>query len=126
MREWRYSSIVFFTRERPVYMSLMTSGRPASSEHLPADEFLSNYRERRAMEEVERIAQKRVDSAEQFSTLNGADVRIRAWEKVHQLRMPSAPSHPALAAIATATQLTLEDIQNEQRLRSARSAAAGV
>jgi hypothetical protein len=90
------------------------------------DEILSDYRQRRALEESERAEQRRADSAEQHSALNSADQRIRAWEKVHQLRMPSDPSHPALAAIVRATQLTLEDVQNEQRLRSARRASAGV
>jgi hypothetical protein len=91
-----------------------------------SDEILSDYRQRRALEERERAERKRVDLAEQHSTLNSADLRIRAWEKVHQLRMPSDPNHPVLDAIAVATQLTLEDVQNEQRLRSARRAPAGV
>ena len=103
-------------------MSSMTSWRPENVERSAGGEFLSDYRTRRALEESERAEQKRADSAEQYSTLNSADVRIRAWEKVHQLRMPSDPSHPALAAIATATHLTLEDIRNEQALRSARRA----
>jgi hypothetical protein len=107
-------------------MSSMTSWRPAIRERSGGDELLCDYRERRAREESERAEQKRADSAEQYSGLNCADLRIRAWEKVHQLRMPSDPSHPALVAIATATQLTLEDIRNEQRLRAARRASAEV
>jgi hypothetical protein len=109
-------------------MSSITSWRPAERERFTSagDDLLSDYRQRRALEESERAEQKRMDSAEQYSALNSADLRIRAWEKVHQLRMPSDPLHPALAAIATATQLTLEDVQNEQRLRSARRASAGV
>jgi hypothetical protein len=106
-------------------MSSITSWRPANRERNAGDDLLSDYRERRALEESERAEQKRVECAEQSSTLNSADLRIRAWEKVHQLRMPADPLHPALAAIATATQLTLEDIQNEQRLRAARRASAG-
>jgi hypothetical protein len=58
--------------------------------------------------------------------LNSAASRIRAWEKVHHLRMPSDPQHLVLGAIAVATQLTLGDIQNEQRLRSAQRASIGV
>jgi hypothetical protein len=109
-------------------MSSMTSLRPADSERFTSagDELLSDYRQRRALEESERAERKRMESAQQYSALNSADLRIRAWERVHQLRMPSDPLHPALAAIAIATQLTLEDVQNEQRLRSARRASAGV
>ena len=109
-------------------MTSMISRRPASTERLTSvgDDLLSDYRQRKALEESERAEQKRMDSAQQFCDLNTPDIRIRAWEKVHQLRMPSDPLHPALVAIATATQLTLEDVQSEQRLRSARGASAGV
>jgi len=89
-------------------------------------EVLSDYRQRRALAEYERAQLKRAQIAEQHSALNCADLRIRAWEKVHGLRMPSAPRHPVLAAIAAATQLTLAEVQNEQRLRRAPRASAKV
>jgi hypothetical protein len=109
-------------------MSSMISVRPENSERFRStgDETLYDYRQRRALDELERAERKRLDSAEQYSVLNSAELRIRAWEKVHQLRMPSDPLHPALEAIASATQLTLADVQNEQRLRSARRASGGV
>jgi hypothetical protein len=109
-------------------MSSMISSRPEKSERYGSagDELLIDYRQRRAHEERERAELKRVSVAEQHSVSNSVDARIRAWEKVHHLRMPSDPAHPALAAIATATQLTLADILNEQRLRSARRASVGV
>ena len=109
-------------------MSSMMSMPSAKSEPFtPArDEHLLDYRQRRALEERDRADLKRADQAEQCSVLNSADLRIRAWEKVHQLRMPSDPQHPALGAIAVATQLTLADIQNEQRLRSSRRASGAV
>jgi hypothetical protein len=88
-------------------------------------EILSDYRQRRALEERDRAELKRAELAEQYSALNSVDLRIRAWEKVHGLRMPSDPKHPALQAIATATQLALADVLNEQGLRSARRASAG-
>jgi len=53
-------------------------------------------------------------------------MRIRAWEKVHQLRMPSTPLHPVLEVIAAATQLSLADVQEEQQRRMARRASADV
>jgi hypothetical protein len=108
-------------------MSSMTSFRAANVERFTSgsDELLSDYRQRRALEESERAEKRRMESAEQSSAANSADLRIRAWERVHQLCMPSDPLHPALAAIALATQLTLEDVQNEQRLRSSRRASAG-
>jgi hypothetical protein len=108
-------------------MSSMISLRAANTERFTStgDDLLSDYRQRRALEESDRTERKRLESAEQYSALNSAGLRIRAWESVHQLCMPSDTSHPALAAIALATQLTLEDVQKEQRLRSARRASAG-
>jgi hypothetical protein len=88
-------------------------------------EVLTDYRQRRALEERERAELKRADLAEQHSAVNSVDLRIRAWEKVHGLRMPSDPRHPVLEAIAAATQLNLADVLNEQGLRSARRASAG-
>jgi hypothetical protein len=90
------------------------------------DEVLLDYRERLALETLERAAVKRQDCAEQVAAQNSAGVRIRAWEKVHQLRMPSAPLHPVLQVIAAATQLSLADVQDEQQLRTARRASADV
>ena len=84
----------------------------------------SDYRRRRELEEAERAELKRMNLETQCSPSSSADLRIRAWEKLHRLSMPSDPTHRVLAAIATATQLTLADVQNEQRLRSARRASA--
>lgn len=108
-------------------MSSMVSVPFAKQERFTTagDDALMDYRQRRALEERERADTKRADVAEQCAASNSAALRIRAWEKVHQLRMPSDPRHPALGAIAVATQLTLADVQNEQQLRSARRASAG-
>jgi hypothetical protein len=94
--------------------------RPSSA----GDEVLLDYRQRLALETREREALKRHDDAEQRSVENSADARIRAWEKVHQLRMPSTPLHPVLLVIAAATQLSLDEVLYEQQLRTARRASA--
>lgn len=88
-------------------------------------EVLADYRQRRALEDLERAELKRADLAEQHSAVNSVDVRIRAWEKVHGLRMPSDPKHRVLHAIAAATQLALADVLNEQGRRSTQRASAG-
>jgi hypothetical protein len=54
----------------------------------------------------------------QRSELNPPDVRIRAWEKLHGLRLPSDSAHPILDVIAVGTRLTLAEIQAEQRARA--------
>ena len=81
---------------------------------------LANPAERLALEELERAEKRRQELAEQRSALNPPEVRIRTWERVHQLRMPSDPAHPILEVIAVSTRLTLEEVREEQRARAAR------
>jgi hypothetical protein len=70
--------------------------------------------------EEERATRKRADLGVQRSELNPPDVRIRAWEKVHGLQLPSESAHPILDVIAMGTRLTLADVQAEQRARAGR------
>jgi hypothetical protein len=78
--------------------------------------------ERLAQEEHERAERRQRELAEQCSTLNPPDVRIRTWEQLHQLRLPADPTHPILDVIAIGTRLTLADVREEQRMRAARAA----
>ena len=80
-----------------------------------------NPAEALAHEESERAEKRRQELAEQRSDLNPPAVRIRAWEKIHQLRLPSDPAHPILDVIAVSTRLTLAEVQEEQRTRAART-----
>ena len=84
---------------------------------------LANPAERLALEELERAEKRRQELAEQRSELNPPGVRIRTWERIHQLRMPSDPAHPILDVIAVSTRLTLEEVREEQRARAARRAS---
>jgi len=84
---------------------------------------LVNTAERLAREEYERSEKRRQELAEQRSELNPPEVRIRTWERIHQLRMPSDPAHPILDVIAISTRLTLEEVREEQRMRAARGAS---
>jgi hypothetical protein len=77
--------------------------------------------ERLAHEDYERAEKRRLDLAEQRSDLNPPDVRIRTWERIHALRMPSDPAHPVLDVIAISTRLTIEEVREEQRTRAARA-----
>ena len=81
---------------------------------------LVNPAERLAREEYERSEKRRQELAQQRSELNPPEVRIRTWERIHQLRMPSDPAHPILDVIAISTRLTLEEVREEQRARAAR------
>ena len=84
---------------------------------------LVNTAERLAREEYERSEKRRQELAQQRSELNPPEVRIRTWERIHQLRMPSDPAHPILDVIAVSTRLTLEEVREEQRMRAARGAS---
>lgn len=79
--------------------------------------------DRLAREELERAEKRRRELAEQRSELNPPDVRIRSWERLHQLRLPADPTHPILDVIAISTRLTLADVREEQRMRAARAAS---
>jgi hypothetical protein len=86
-------------------------------------EVIRTHAERLALEEHARAEKKRLDVAEQRSDQNPAEVRIRAWEKVHGLSLPSDPTHPILDVIAVCTRLTLAEVQEVQRKHAAQRAA---
>jgi hypothetical protein len=88
-----------------------------------ASDLVKTPAERLAHEEHERTEKRRLELAEQRSDLNPPDVRIRTWERIHALRLPSDPAHPILDVIAISTRLTLEEVREEQRTRAARAAS---
>lgn len=106
------------------WMTFQPAARPAREPE--GEAHILDYRQRREMEELEREKVKQLDQANLRSDVNSPDARIRAWEKVHHLRMPSDASHPVLLQIAAATHLALADVLAEQRSRAERSAASGV
>ena len=83
----------------------------------PRFEHVVDYRERRAREAVKFAERRLMEIAEQCSALNSSTTRIRAWEHLHGLRMPSAPAHPVLWVIAAATQLSMTEVRDEQLRR---------
>ncbi len=94
---------------------------PPTSPH--TSELVKSHADRLAHEEFERAEKRRLELAEQRSDRNPPDVRIRTWEKVHALSLPSDPAHPILDVIAVSTRLTLAQVQEEQRARAARRRA---
>jgi len=95
--------------------TVIPNKRPANLRS--SDESLIDYQRRREMEMEARLEHRRLEIAEQTLEHNLAAARISAWEKVHALRLPSDPEHPILDQIALATQLSLQEIREEQRLR---------
>jgi len=82
-------------------------------------DIIRTHAERLAEATEERLRQRQRELAEQSSSANPPDVRIRAWEKVHALRMPDDAAHPVLDVIAHCTGLALEQIHAERRARLA-------
>jgi hypothetical protein len=85
------------------------------------EEMLIDFRQRLELEAKERAERRRVNMAEQTLQTNAPSARIRAWERLHELRMPLTPEHPVLNLIAAATQLSMAEVNEEQRLRSGRT-----
>jgi hypothetical protein len=82
-------------------------------------ELVSDYRGRLAEERAEADERRRTELLDLSSTSNGPAARIRAWERAHGLTLPRAETHPVLNAVAAATNLTLVQVQEEQRRRLA-------
>ena len=92
--------------------------RPAAAAARTAAEPLSDYRTRLALERARAAEQREIDIAEQRSVQSSPDARIRAWEKVHGVRLPDDPAHPVLRSVARATALTMDQVHDEQRKRT--------
>jgi len=66
---------------------------------------------------------RRKELAAQTSQSVTAHDRIRMWEHLHALHLPTGLDHKLVRVIAEQTNLSVADIQAEQRRRAAPSAA---
>lgn len=80
-------------------------------------ETVADYQERLAHEQKEVQQRRLADLAEQVSVRNTPSQRILIWERLHEVSLPRNPAHKLLSVIAAATDLQLEQVQEEQRLR---------
>jgi hypothetical protein len=83
-----------------------------------AGETNNDYRARIAHHQADMLEKRQRELLEQTSTLNAPSARIRIWERLHQLTLPRDPNHRLIAIIAANTGLTIEEVREEQRLRS--------
>ena len=79
----------------------------------------ADYRERLELLREEAAKRRQTQIDEQSSPLNSPPVRIRAWERLHQIDLPRDPNHRLLQLIATNTGLTVDEIHAEQQARGA-------
>ena len=54
---------------------------------------------------------------DQRSPENSPEVRVRIWERLHQVRLPKDPAHPVIARVAEVTGLNLAEVLEVQRFR---------
>lgn len=71
--------------------------------------------ERAQLEAAERRTQALV---EQRAPANSPELRVRAWEKLHQVRLPKDPQHAVLLVVAKQTAMPLGEVQEVQRQRA--------
>ena len=93
----------------------MSSDKPSP---LYSGDSLADHRARLALEESNTRERRRIAAAEQVSESSGPDQRIRVWERVHALALPTNPEHPLINVIAAGTNLTVDDVRGEQRRRT--------
>lgn len=88
-------------------------------EHLPfAGEPNADFRARIARRQAEAAEVRQRELVEQASTINSPDLRIRIWERLHEITMPLHTSHRLLGVIAAQTGLTMAQVQTEQQNRA--------
>lgn len=78
--------------------------------------------ERRAQIEHEQElaqAERRQQVDAQRSVFSSPQERIRLWEQLHVLKLPYAADHKLLSVIAAQTELSIEDLHEEQARRVA-------
>ena len=93
-------------------------------EHPPyAGEPNADFRARIARLQAEAAQTRQRELLEQTSSINSPEVRIRIWERLHEIRMPLDAGHRLLNVIAAQTGLTVAQIQTEQLPRASPPAA---
>jgi hypothetical protein len=90
---------------------------PTASRSDPAMDAIADHRERRKLEEKERDWQRTQQFEELRSEFNSTAVRVRAWEKLHGLRLPTSSNHRALHVISAATGIPVASLRDEQHAR---------
>ena len=78
---------------------------------------IADRSEKLEFEEQEREHARTLRYAELRSELNSTSVRVRAWEKLHGLRLPVGSTHRILAVISRATGIPVAALHEEQQAR---------
>jgi hypothetical protein len=68
-------------------------------------------------EQQEVAAERQRQLASQASPLTEPEERIRIWERLHSLSLPLLGTHKLVRVIAAQTELTVQQVQQEQQRR---------
>ncbi|NNM61446.1 MAG: hypothetical protein HKM03_04695 [Steroidobacteraceae bacterium] len=85
----------------------------------PVDEPSMDFRARMLSRQAEAAARRQLGLAEQCSTRNSAEERIRIWERLHEITLPRDMAHRLIEVIAADTGLSGEAVREEQSRRAA-------
>lgn len=69
-------------------------------------------------EAQDRMVERQEQLAAQRSPLNSPQERLRIWERLHSLSLPRSRTHKLVRVIAQQTELTVLEVQEEQRRRA--------
>jgi len=83
----------------------------------------TDFRARIARRQAEVAETRHRELLEQASIVNSPDLRIRIWERLHEIKMPLDANHRLLRVIAAQTGLTIAQVQTEQLDRAKPPAA---
>jgi hypothetical protein len=76
------------------------------------------HRRKVQQESAERAALRDSELESQVSPVRNPQERISIWERLHALRLPTAPEHVLVKVIAKQTRLTVSQVQEEQQRRA--------
>jgi hypothetical protein len=78
----------------------------------------ADFRARIARRQAEAAEVRQRELLEQTSIVNSPDLRIRIWERLHEVTMPRDADHRLLGVIAAQTGLTMAQVQTERHNRA--------
>jgi hypothetical protein len=70
-----------------------------------------------ALAQGEKLRQRARETSLQSDVTRSPRERIETWERLHELRLPTTPTHPLVRIIARVTGLEVGDVHEEQRRR---------
>ena len=77
-----------------------------------------DHRARFERQQLEAAERRERALSDQRSPENSAEMRVRIWENLHQVRLPKDPAHAILRVVARQTSLDLAEVIEVQRLRA--------